>query len=88
MVRLKFDIELKYEIAEQASDFIFNIHAAHTACQTVVAESLRLSPSAPHALYAETELGNRYLRLQARPGALTVASYATVSPPGWAWRRR
>ena len=43
MVRLKFDIELRYEIAEQASDFILNIHAAHTACQTVVSEKLRLS---------------------------------------------
>lgn len=47
MVRLKFDIELKYEIAEQASDFILNIHAAHTACQTVVSERLRLGPSVP-----------------------------------------
>jgi transglutaminase-like putative cysteine protease len=78
MVRLKFDIELKYEIAERASDFIFNIHAAHTACQTVVSESLRLSPSVPHAVYADAELGNRCLRLQAQPGGLTVTYEATV----------
>ena len=78
MVRLKFHIELKYEIAEQPSDFILNIHAAHTACQTVVSETLRLSPSVPHALYTDAELGNRYLRLHAQPGGLTVGYEATV----------
>jgi len=36
MVRLKFAIELKYEISDYASDFIFNIHAAQTGryCQS------------------------------------------------------
>ena len=78
MVRLRFDVELKYEIAEQASDFIFNIHAAHTECQTVVFETLRVSPSMPHAVYADDALGSRYLRLKAQPGTLTVAYEATV----------
>jgi transglutaminase-like putative cysteine protease len=78
MVRLKFDIELKYEVAEQASDFILNIHAAHTACQTVVSESIHLSPSAPHTIFTDSDLGNRYLRLQAQAGELTVNYEATV----------
>ena len=40
MIRLSFTIELKYEVAESPADFIFNVHAARTSWQTVVAESL------------------------------------------------
>jgi len=43
MIRLKFSIDLKYEISDYASDFIFNIHAAQTRCQSVVTEALYLS---------------------------------------------
>src|ERR1700693_53265 len=78
MVRLKFDIELRYEIAEQASDFMFNIHAAHTECQTVVSENLRINQSLQHTMYADAALGSRYLRLKAQPGELTVGYEATV----------
>ena len=30
MIRLRFSIQLGYEILDQPADFIFNIHAAHT----------------------------------------------------------
>ncbi len=43
MIRLKFSINLKYDVVDFASDFIFNTHAAHTRCQTVVNEALHLS---------------------------------------------
>ena len=43
MVRLEFSIELNYAIAPPGSDFIFSIHAAQTAHQVVVRESLELS---------------------------------------------
>jgi len=43
MVRLKFRIELKYEIADHPSDFIFNVHAAQTRCQSLVMENFLVS---------------------------------------------
>jgi len=78
MIRLSFDIELKYEIAEQPADFVFNIHAAHTPLQTVVTEVLAVSPFQEYRLQTDESLGNRYLRLRARPGPLSVRYGATV----------
>ena len=40
MVRLKFSVELNYEVAAPGCDFIFNIHAAHTRHQRVVTEMM------------------------------------------------
>ena len=51
MTRFQFSIELQYDIAPPGSDFVFNIHAAQTEQQTVIAESLRLSQPLPHTLY-------------------------------------
>src|SRR5258706_2204785 len=78
MIRLKFSIALKYEIADYASDFIFNIHAAHTRCQTVVAEALHISPQVAPAIYTDPTYGTRYMRLKAEPGELAVRYDATV----------
>ncbi|MEO8442572.1 MAG: transglutaminase family protein [Betaproteobacteria bacterium] len=78
MIRLKFSIGLKYEIADYASDFIFNIHAAHTRCQTVVTEALHISQQVVPVLYTDATYGTRYLRLKAEPGELTVRYDATV----------
>ena len=78
MIRLSFDIELKYEIAEQPADFVFNIHASPTALQTIVTEVLAIDPSSPHRLQTDESLGNRYLRLRAGPGPLSVRYGATV----------
>ena len=78
MVRLSFAIELRYEIAEQPGDFIFNVHAAHTPWQTVVSESLAIDPPVEHALSTDAALGNRYLRLTAAPGPLKVRYEAVV----------
>ena len=78
MIRLKFSIGLKYEIADYASDFIFNIHAAHTRCQTVVTEALYISQQVVPAIYTDPTYGTRYMRLKAEPGELTVRYDATV----------
>jgi len=77
LIRLKFDIELNYEIADYASDFIFNIHAAQTDHQTVVNEQLYLSQPLTPMIYTDLA-GTRYMRLQAAPGHLTVRYNATV----------
>jgi hypothetical protein len=78
VIRLSFDIELKYEIAEQPADFVFNIHAAETSLQSVVNEVLTIDPPCEHRLQTDESLGNRYLRLRARPGPLSVRYGATV----------
>lgn len=52
MIRLKFSIELNYDIAPPGSDFIFNIHAAQTPHQIVVTESLTTSLGHPHPFFA------------------------------------
>jgi transglutaminase-like putative cysteine protease len=78
LVRLSFAIELKYEIAEQDADFVFNVHAARTPWQSVVSEALTLSPPIAHRLEEDAESGNRYLRLRAPPGALLLRYEAVV----------
>ncbi|WP_366110211.1 hypothetical protein [Acidithiobacillus sp.] len=40
MIRLRLSLALSYEVNAPGSDFIFNIHAAHTNRQKVVDESL------------------------------------------------
>ncbi|MBP9928135.1 MAG: transglutaminase family protein, partial [Rhodoferax sp.] len=59
-------------------DFIFSIHAAQTAHQRVVAESLQLSQQLLQTLYTDPVSHTRYLRLKAMPGPLTVRYDATV----------
>jgi len=78
MIRLEFAIELKYEIADNPADFVFNIHAAHTSWQSVFAEALSLSQPVETAMHADAAFGSRYLRFRAQPGALAVRYDATV----------
>lgn len=78
MVRLKFSIELKYTITDYPSDFIFNIHAAQTQCQSVVVEDFQISQPVAVALFTDPLHGNRYARLRAEPGQLTARYDATV----------
>jgi transglutaminase-like putative cysteine protease len=78
MVRLKFSIRLQYEIADNASDFIFNVHAAQTPCQSVVTEALHISQPLTPVIYIDPSGGTRFLRLTAAPGPLAVHYDATV----------
>lgn len=78
MVRIKFFIELRYDIIGYASDFIFNIHAAKTACQSLVAENFQVDPHIDVALFTDPANGNRYARMRVEPGPLRVRYDATV----------
>ncbi|HKO87139.1 MAG TPA: transglutaminase family protein [Burkholderiales bacterium] len=78
MVRLKFSITLQYEIAPPHADFIFNIHAARTAHQQIVAEELATSAGARPTLYEDPATGTRHMRLSAPAGPLRVHYVATV----------
>jgi transglutaminase-like putative cysteine protease len=78
MVRLKLFIELHYEIIGEVSDFIFNIHAAETPCQSLAMENLQVSQPVDVSLFTDPVHGNRYARLRAMPGSLTVRYDAVV----------
>jgi transglutaminase-like putative cysteine protease len=78
MVRIELDIELNYEISEPGADFIFNIHAAHTNNQTVIAERLGINQRCAPQIYSAPTTRNRYMRLHAAPGPLQVTYQATV----------
>ncbi len=78
MIRLEIALQLDYDIADPGGDFIFNIHAARTARQQVLHESLALSQSLPAHVDTDPATLNRYLRVQALPGPLKVSYRATL----------
>lgn len=78
MLRLKFSIQLNYEIELPGGDFIFSIQAAQTPHQTVVGESLAISQSLPCNAYTDPATHTRFLRLKASAPYLAVRYDATV----------
>jgi transglutaminase-like putative cysteine protease len=78
MVRLELALELSYEVFGAPADFIFNIHAARTRHQTVVAEELVITPALRSGVHTVAASCNRYLRFTAERGPLTVRYNATV----------
>ena len=78
MIRLQLALELDYQVASPGCDFIFNIHAARTARQQVLDESLQLSQNLAYTVDTDPVSLNRYLRFSAAPGPLRVSYAATV----------
>lgn len=78
MIKIQLGVELQYDIAPPGCDLIFNIHAAHTRQQTVIQESLQLSQALVPQIHTDAATANRYLRLNAAAGLLTVQYGATV----------
>jgi transglutaminase-like putative cysteine protease len=78
MISIELDIELNYVVDPQGADFVFNIHAAHTAHQTVSGEQLFVSQPIDARVHTDPASGNRYMRLRAQGGPLQVRYTATV----------
>jgi len=79
MIRLQLSLELDYDIAAPGSDFIFNIHAAHTEQQRVLGENLSFSRHVQSQVETDPVTHNRYLRVNGvGVGPLKVAYNATV----------
>ena len=70
-VRIAYTIDLHYDVFAP-SDFVFNIHAAHTDQQRVLSETVAIDPQGAWRVETEPWLGNRLLRLRAQAGALDV----------------
>jgi hypothetical protein len=80
MIRLQLELELAYEVTDpDGADFIFNIHAATTAHQTVEAENLVLSQAVPTDMATDPATATRFMRLHADPGPLHLSYTATVN---------
>lgn len=78
MIRIELQLGLNYQVDAYGADFIFNIHAALTPHQTLSNESLAINQPVPTRVETDPATGNRYLRLHALPGALTLSYTATV----------
>jgi transglutaminase-like putative cysteine protease len=78
MVHLRFSVQLNYLIIDQAADFIFNIHAAQTAHQTILNESLAINQALTSTIHYDPLLRHRLLRLRANPGPLQICYQAGV----------
>jgi transglutaminase-like putative cysteine protease len=78
MTRIEHHIALQYQVGPQGADLIFNIHAAHTAHQTVSQERLQINQAVVPQLYTDPATGTRFMRLRALPGPLLLQHSAVV----------
>ena len=76
-IRLGYTLDLDYEVLGPA-DFIFNIHAARSDQQRVLAEAVIVDPQVDWRVETEPSFGNRLLRLRADAAHLHVRYMATV----------
>ena len=79
------DLQLDYEVTHPAH-FLFNIEAAFDEGHRVVSERLSITPSVKVRTFFDERNGNRFVRLDAPKGRLSVNYHAnveliTVPPP-------
>ena len=74
-----FDIDcvLSYQV-QGRSDFLFQIHALHGRDQTVLSESLTVTPQGPVHVFADPMQSHRFTRLQIEAGTLELHYQARV----------
>lgn len=78
MIRLNLTIDLRYEVLNQTSDFIFNIHPARTKHQSLVRENMLINQTVSPNFSSEKPDGSRFMQLQAAPGLFSIDYSATV----------
>ena len=71
------DLALDYDVTSPAH-FLFNIEAAFHEGQKVVEERLTVTPSVKVRHFSDERNGNRFIRLDAPKGRLSVNYHATV----------
>jgi len=71
------DLQLDYEVTHPAH-FLFNIEAAFHDCHRVMAERLSITPSVKVRTFCDERNGNRFVRLDAPKGILSVNYNAEV----------
>ena len=71
------DLLLEYEVTHPAH-FLFNIEAAHDEAHQVVSERLSITPSVKVRSFLDERTGNRFVRLDAPKGLLSINYHACV----------
>ena len=71
------DLLLEYEVTHPAH-FLFNVEAAFDPCHRVITERLAISPSVKVRTFIDERCGNRFVRLDAPKGLLTLSYHAQV----------
>ena len=76
------DLLLEYDVTQPAH-FLFNVEAAFDPCHRIVSERLSISPSVKVRSFTDERCGNRFVRLDAPKGLLTLSYHADVElmPP-------
>ena len=77
-MRLRYAIDIDYDVEDSGAEFIFNVQAARTARQSVVQESLRLGKPPATTPFEDPATRARFLRVTAAPGKLKLRYAATV----------
>ena len=77
-VRLRYQVELGYQVRTSGADFIFNVQAARTPRQQVLWESLTATQYVPLQEYCDPVSSGRFLRLRAHAGDLVLRYEAQV----------
>ena len=78
-MRYKVQCELTYTVPQDGTPFVFNVEAQRTPRQTVLTEGLTLSQDLPLERFDMAESGNRYFRVAADAGDLTLRYQAVVN---------
>lgn len=76
-MRFKLGCQLGYKVKND-TPFLFNIEVQEFAEQKIVTERLTIEPELRVDRWTMPESGNRYFRVEAPPGPLTVSYEATV----------
>ena len=76
-VRLRYNVELRYELAGPA-EFLLNVHAAQTARQVVVEEFFQVTPFQTTAVDVDPVAGNRIAAFSAVSGTIVVGYAALI----------
>jgi len=71
-IRLRYRVDLNYDVRESGCDFIFNVQAARTAQQRIISERLEINQAVAHNGFVDAQTGTRFLRLRADRGPLRV----------------
>jgi transglutaminase-like putative cysteine protease len=76
------DCELEYDVAQQTV-FVFNVAVPDDAHQRVIAESVTVTPEAPQDDFRDPAGINRFVRIDAPPGPISIRYRASVEiePP-------
>lgn len=78
MALIKVNCELQYQVSAPTS-FLFHVAAANTLHQTVQSEDVRVEPAKGYKICHLGAEDNRFFRLEAAPGELTLYYQARVS---------